>query len=136
MTRMNVKGIDLIDGMIEPDFDEDLGRVTARNITQKMVEIAQALKVALCENPNLQVTLKVCVPKPGIAAIIMGTIHDNNLHKISGKKEMMKGYEMVLIAIKKHYPKAKFELPMFFWYLERYRRQLHTSLRIQDVLKK
>lgn len=129
MTTLIVKGLDLVDGMIEPDFEEDLGQVTVRNISQKMMGVIQVIKVAINTYQNLQIIVEVQIEKPGIARIVMGMIHDNKLDKHKGEKIIRNDYKKVFLTIKEHHPAARFRLSHYFWYLSRFRRQKEFDIR-------
>lgn len=68
--------------------------------------------------------------KPSIARTVMGLIHDGRLDTKEGKDEALK----VVNAVKKQFPKSKFGLTHYFWYLSRFRRQKDLGLKTDHLV--
>ena len=59
-----------------------------------------------------------------IAGFVMKAIHDGKLYEGKGKEAGLK----VVEDVKKEFPKSKFSLSHYYWYISRYSRQVSQKL--------
>lgn len=66
--------------------------------------------------------------RPSISRIIFHEISKKGLTQIKGKNRHIQALKLVNQALKREYPDADLDLPGYFWYISRYRRQKKVGL--------